>query len=255
MGFIILLILVIVLLFALGYFLKEPDDKYLKSDKKIAKVWLKIKHGLKWFNQEFIKFPLYLQSHPVDGFDRFKRDKKAKMSVAIIYVFLMVVVQVARYQFTGFTVKAYDVNKLNALLEAAYVIAPVLALTVSNWSLTTLFDGKGTMKEIFMLIGYSLMPLFWTRVFALIASNFITSDQMAIYTLLNGIGIFLTVYMLFMGLMSIHEYGVLKCIGSILGTIVALLVICFAGILVFDLVQKMWGFIYTIYEELTLRYF
>lgn len=252
--------LIIILLVLLGITLgmsvlaSRRDTSWAADPVFWKKILNAIKHGLGWFWREFIKYPLHLQTHPFAGFDEFKRDKRARMSVAIGYIALMCVAQVARYQFTGFAVKAYDINKLNLFLEIAYVVAPVLVITVSNWALTTLFDGKGSMREIFMLIGYSLMPLFWCRSFAMIISHFITQDQIAIYTLLNGIGIFLMCYMLFTGMLVIHEYGVLKCLGSILGTFVAVLVVCFAGMLVFDLVQKMYGFVYTIYREITLRY-
>ncbi|MDD5183611.1 MAG: hypothetical protein PHU02_05555, partial [Bacilli bacterium] len=124
-----------------------------------------------------------------------------------------------------------------------------------NWSITTLFDGKGTIKEILMLISYSLFPMIITQFFALFLSNMIAQEEIGLYSLVLSVGVFATGYMVFVGLVSIHEYGVLKCIITIVFTIVAALVILFIALLGFDLFRKIYGFVYTIYREIALRYF
>ena len=147
-----------------------------------------------------------------------------------------------------------DVTSLHTFREIITIIGIVVILTVANWSITTLFDGKGKMLEIFMMICYCMMPMLWAKFFGLFISNVVSKNEAAIYSLIQGLGVFLTCYMAFFGLIGIHEYGVIKCVLSILGTAIAALVICFVGILSFDLFQKMYGFLYTIYQEISLRY-
>lgn len=226
-----------------------------KKESKFRKGWSKVVKFLKWFKEEFISFPLYILFHPLKGFEAFKREGRGKMNVAIWFVIFVMFLSIMEYQYSGFIVNQVSVTELNVLEEIAYIFAPLILITVANWSITTLFDGKGKMKEIFMMLCYSLFPLAWSKLVGLIASNFISQQEQAIYTLVLAMGIFFMCYMAFFGFISIHEYGLIKCVVTLIATAVALLVICFIGILCFDLVQKISGFVYTIYREITLRYF
>lgn len=217
--------------------------------------WDKIKTILKHIYEDYIKFPAFILAHPLKGFDYFKRENKARMSVAIVFVFLTIILRILEFQYSGFVVNQQDPNDLNTYREIGYIIFPILLFVVSNWSITTLFDGKGKMKEIFMMVCYSLFPVIFAQIFGLIFSNIIVVEEVGFYILIMGLGSFLMLYMIFFGLISIHEYGVLKCIGSLLGTALALMTLLFILLLGFDLFRQMYGFVYTIYREISLRYF
>ena len=229
----------------------EQETTKKRTFKDVLSIILK---GLKIFKKECISYPLYILAHPVKGFDEFKREKKAKLWVALFFMITFILLNIAEYQFTGYVISQKDVTSLHTFREIITIVGVVVILTVANWSITTLFDGKGKMLEIFMMICYCMMPMLWAKFFGLFISNVVSKNEAAIYNLVQGLGVFLTCYMAFFGLVGIHEYGVLKCVLSILGTAIAALVICFVGILSFDLFQKMYGFIYTIYQEISLRY-
>jgi hypothetical protein len=68
------------------------------------------------------------------------------------------------------------------------------------------------------------------------------------------VGYIATGWMLFMGILNIHEYGLFKTILAFLATIVSVIVMIFLGLLFFDLIQQVIAFIASIIEELNLRY-
>jgi hypothetical protein len=116
-------------------------------------------------------------------------------------------------------------------------------------------NGKGKMKEIFMMGCYSYFPVIITGIIGVIASNFVTEDEALLVTLLYIIGYFLMAYMIFMGLICLHEYGILKTFATIFATIIATCIIAFVALLIFDLSQQIYGFVYSLYKEIVTRYF
>lgn len=230
------------------------ENTQLKKKLDFNKYVEKVKPFLGYVYREYIKFPAYILAHPIRGFDMFKRDKKGKLSVAIVFVILLIILSVLDFQYSGFVVNQRDPNDLNTLAEIAYIVVPLFLVTVGNWSVTTLLDGKGKMKEIFMMICYSFFPMIFSLIFGLFFSNMIVVEEAGFYQLIIGAGAFLTGYMIFFGLVSIHEFGVMKCVLSIFLTLLAVMVLLFIIMLGYDLIQKMIGFIYTVYREISLRY-
>ena len=215
--------------------------------------WTKTKHFLAYVREEYIRFPLYILAHPLKGFEIFKREKKAKMAVGITFIVLIVILNILSFQYAGFEVNHNEIRDLNSIAEIIYIVAPVLLLTIANWSVTTLFDGKGKMKEIFLMFSYSLFPLLWATGAGIILSNVLTGEETALYFLVIGVGWFLTGYIAFFGMISIHEYTLTQNLLTIFFTIIASAIVLFIGLLFFDLFQRMYGFLHTIYREITLR--
>lgn len=204
---------------------------------------------------DYVKYPLYLLTHPIAGFDDFKRNKKGKMSVALTFLALACIVNIIQYRSTGFIINYNDPQRFNSIKLCLFIILPVVLVTIGNWLITTLFDGKGTLKEIFMMICYSLFPYIVISFPNILLSNILTLDEMAFYFLIQGIGTFLLGYMIFFGMISVHEYGVLKTVITTIFTVAAVGFLLFFFLLFFTLIQQFYNFVYSIYREISVRYF
>ena len=219
----------------------------------MKKILAKIVQFLKFIRDEVIKFPAYILIHPLKGFEEFKRYGRGKVGIGVAFVIITVILNILKFQYSGFVVNDTNIRDLKSFAQVIYVIGAVLVISVANWSVTTLFDGKGNYKYIFMMVCYCLYPYIWANLIGMVLSNVLATEEVMIYRLIIGIGWFLTGYLFFFVIISIHEYGLGQCLLTILFTLVAALIILFVGILVFDLFQKIYGFLYQIYQEITMR--
>ncbi|MGN1095358.1 MAG: YIP1 family protein, partial [Eubacteriales bacterium] len=146
---VIAIIVLVVILVLLAKFLKYVGKKNKEGSVKVEKRTL-------W---EEIIYAFYLIVHPFDGFWDLKHEKRGSVRGALVIDACVIISYV--YYIVG---RAYifNPNKSNVHVFSAIltIIVPLMLWCVSNWCLTTLFDGEGNFKDIFISSSYSLFPLF-----------------------------------------------------------------------------------------------
>ena len=150
------------------------------------------------------------------------------------------------------TVDSSDSNT-NVIMEALTVLLPFLLWCVANWSLTTLADGEGSFKSIVITTAYSLLPLSLINIPLAIISNFMVQTEAQFYSFFVGLAMVWMVLLLFVGMMTIHDYELGKNVIISICTIIAMLFIAFLGMLFVNLVQRMISFVISLYQELAFR--
>jgi len=199
------------------------------------------------------KFMLYTISHPADGYYEIRHREKGSVVIALILVVLFSVMWSINRISAGFIVNDIDPREVNSISELITVLLFFFLICVSNWSVTCLMDGKGRIKDIIIAIGYSLPPAIVCILIGTIFSQFVSEDEAAFYTMICGIGIAYTLFMMLVGIMTVHNFTLGKTIITIFLTIVAMLLIIFVLLLIVDLVNQVYSFLWSIYQELMFR--
>ena len=145
-------------------------------------------------------------------------------------------------------------NYSTVFIQVIGIVLPVLLWVVSNWCLTTLFDGEGSLRDIYIATCYSLAPLPLFIVLSTILTNVFTASEAGMVSLLVGIGYVWVGILLFFGMVVTHDYSTGKNVITTLGTIVAMAVIIFIAVLFSSLVVKMVTFIIAIFTEIANRF-
>ncbi len=203
-----------------------------------------------------LRFPFYLILHPFKGYWELKYEQNRKTSLILSFVILslMALTNILSSQYSGFLVHLYNPDEMNSLMEILYVAVPVLFWCVANWSLTTLMDGEGKFAEIFASTCFALIPMILIRFPWIWLSNAITLQEAAFYYFSESVAVLWSLYLLFVGNMTVHQFTPAKTIGTMLLTIVAMGFLAFICLLFFSLLQQIVSFITVIYQEISLRY-
>jgi len=237
-----LIIAVIALIFLLA--------KFLGWAKKINKATA-LKVGKRSYAEELL-YVFHLVFHPFDGFWDLKHEKRG--SVRAASTILGITIVAFFYQAIG---RGYMFNPRGdystVILQVVAVLVPVLLWVVSNWCLTTLFDGEGSLADIYIATCYSLAPLPVMVTLSTILTNVFTVSEGSMVTLLVSIGYIWVALLLFFGMAVTHDYSNGKNFIAVLGTIVAMAVIMFIAILFSSLVIKMVTFLSSIFSEIANR--
>ena len=199
------------------------------------------------------RYTLHVAFHPFDGFWDLKYEERGRLRIALSILLAVTLTMILKRQFSGYVVNFNHPLELNSINELKYIIFPFLLWCVANWSLTTLMDGEGKFREIVIATGYAMMPLILVYVPNMLLSNVITLREASFYYVLETVAYLWFIWLLFIGTMTVHQYTVLKTIWTMLLTLVVIGVMIFLGLLFFSVIQQFVSFVYTIYQELTLR--
>ena len=231
-----------------------PDNVFMKVLlfiwAKLKQFWLAVWDGLK-----HIPYCCYCLTHPFEGFFRMKEDKrKQSMAATIILYALLAVSAIAKQQLTSYMFANVESQlNLDVLKMVFTTLLPYMLWVVSSWCFTSLMDGEGNLKDIFCATAVAAIPVIAVNIVLIPLSYLMTSDESNLYDFISALGTILMVAYMFLSMMSTQQYSVLKAIGTAILTVVGMAVIAFVVILFFYLIQQVWGFISSVFSEISYR--
>ena len=170
-------IIVVVLCLAFSMFFKFATKVNKRAETSAKK---------RTFVEELL-FAFHLILHPFDGFWDLKHEKRG--SVRAGTTILAITVLAFYYQSVGAGYVSNPQKSYITLFGAATsVIVPLALWVIGNWCLTTLFDGEGSFKDIYIATTYALTPTILTIVPATIASNFVLSSELKMVSFITTLG-------------------------------------------------------------------
>lgn len=191
--------------------------------------------------------------HPFEGFEDLRWKKGGTLKYTAIIIFALFIALIAYDRWCGFQFRPLPDTHFSVV---PYIMKSVVyfgAWVLGNWSICTLLDGEGTMKNICIYSSYALIPYIVSTFINVVLSHILVRDEQVFFSTVYYIGLLWSALLLFNAIKSVHQYSFTKTVVAILLTLFAMLVILFLAVLFLSLFQKVYVFFYSLYTEILYR--
>ena len=203
--------------------------------------------------KDSLKFSLYCLSHPLDGFWDLTHERRGTYAAANTILIATLLIRVMKLRYTSFIFMTVYWEDLNIFLYLASVLLPLALWVIGNWALTTLFDGKGRLGQVYMATCYALAPYPLVQFPLMIFSNFVTVDEAEFYAVLSMLSLLYAAILIVVAMGQIHEYSAGKNLLFTIATLFAMLVMIFILMIFFSMISQGVAYFISLARELLFR--
>lgn len=230
---------VVIALLALKKIIKAVDKRH---GGRLEQAWRRLKEKAgKLPIWRDILYALNTPKRPMDCYYEIRKYRQGSVvSAAVIYILFFI-------DFMAFkTVKGfiYQTTKVENMDIGSIVLGFFVLLglfIICNYLVTSINDGDGTFRQIFMIPAYGLMPAMIALLMVTCVSYALTYNESFLLTLALIIGITWSVITIFIGLQTVHDYTFGETVKSIILTVVFMIIIAVIGVII----SIMWNSLYT----------
>ena len=192
-------------------------------------------------------------THPVEGFEDMRWKKAGSLKIALLVIVLLFFGQIAYGRLYGFQ---FYISYDKTFNIVPYIVRSFVlfgAWVIGNWSVCTLLDGEGTLRNICVYSAYSLIPYVVQMYLNVILSHFLIRDEYVFMQIIELIGVGWSAILMFSAIKAVHQYSFKKTVLAVAFTLAAMFIMLFLLVLFMSLIQQIFIFVSTIYTELSYR--
>jgi DNA-binding beta-propeller fold protein YncE/uncharacterized membrane protein (GlpM family) len=200
-----------------------------------------------------LMFVFYFIRNPIDGYYGIKEENRASLgSATILYLWFFAGYLFSIY-YTGFILNYTELSNVILSKEIAVVFVPLALWVISNYLVSTINDGEGKFKQVYIATIYSLMPYLIFKPIIVLVSNVLTLNDAFVYNFSNTIVMAWSALLLFLMVKEIHGYTVGETIKNILITLFGMLILSLVLFVIYVLLDQVYDFVYSVIKEATVR--
>ncbi|MBP5331988.1 MAG: YIP1 family protein [Lachnospiraceae bacterium] len=178
--------------------------------------------------------------------------KAGVIGASIIYLLAFIVYMVYKTQ-KGFIYQYTAIEDMDIGGTIAGFFVLIILFIICNWLVTSINDGDGSLKTVFMLPAYAAAPLLIGMIAIVILSYGMTYNESFILTIILVISIIWSCVSLFCGLMNVHDYSFGETVKSFIMTFFFMLVAVIIALIVTIMFEQLINFIISVGRELVLN--
>jgi DNA-binding beta-propeller fold protein YncE len=198
-----------------------------------------------------VSFSMNAFKHPNDMFFGIKRYNEASYTSGFIVFGLFVLVYLINIYATGFLFRTSNLN--NVLVQMVTVLAIFFLYVLVNYLISTLNDGEGRFKDIFIATAYVLIPYIILTLPMTFLSNYLTYNESFIFEFYHQILLWWTIILIVMSIKGIHNFTFWETVKNILIILFGMFILILIGLLIYSFMGQLIEFVLSIIKEVIYR--
>lgn len=194
----------------------------------------------------------YAALHPIDNAYGVRIGHFGSLASATLIYGIFFVIYVTLKIDSGF-IYSTNIKNFSGIGNFVGFITIVILFTLGNYFISSIKEGKGTIRSIYLVGAYSLAPALIILPFVILLSNVSTYDESFFINLALAGSIVWCCVNLVVALMEIHEYNFREILGNILMTLFSMVVAVIVLSLSYLMIGQIFGFVKEVYMEVRLR--
>lgn len=188
--------------------------------------------------------------HPMDNYYEIRKNRQGSVAAATVIYIIFFIAFMAYQTSKGFIYQQVSVEDMDI---GAIVLGFFLMLglfIICNYLDTSIHDGNGSFKQIYMVPAYGLIPLIVALIAVTVVSYGLTYNESFLLTIILMVGIVWSVVTIFLGLQTVHEYEFGETVRSLIMTIVFMIIAAVIGIILSIMWDSLYHFLVAVGKEL-----
>ena len=243
----------IVILFVLSKALKVVDNK---TDGRLEdfseQFWDRMNRTP--IIHDFI-FARKTNRHPMDCYYEVSKSREGSVPAASIMIVLLFIAFMLYQTQKGFVYQMQDVQDMDIGFIVFGFWALLALFIFCNYLVTSIYDGNGSLKKIFLVVAYGSLPLTVSLLAVTLISYGLAYNEAFLLTIIMIVGIVWSLVTVFIGLQTIHEYSFKETVMSIILTLMFMLIVAVVLIILSIMWNSLWSFITSVGKELIQNVF
>ncbi len=211
------------------------------------------KKRLVFIRNERLKLMLSAPMHPAHVFGEVKAKGKGSVLLGTAVIALYYVTSVLKETASGFLFRSTDYTSFNSVLVLLQTVGFIALWTVSNWAVATLNGGIGKLKEIYIVISYSIIPMLASNLVYIVFSHALNASEGEFLSVLVLVLQLYSVFMVIIGSIIIHDISFSKFLLITALTLIGIVIIIFLLVLIIVFFQQAAAFAATLWREIFFR--
>lgn len=191
---------------------------------------------------------------PADSFYYIKQNLRGSLLFALLIYAWVLAARILSIYLTGFVFSPFSTSwQIHIEMEVTYVVLPLLLWNVANYLVSTISDGEGRLRHVFIGSAYSLFPYALFALPIALLSNVLTLNEAFIHGFSTQIMWFWMGIMLVIMVREIHNYSVSETVRNIFATLFTMAMFLLTAYILYVLFTQLFEFIQAIVQEVSLH--